>query len=253
MQVKDGATVPGELGYLEPSRDHEPLIIVAAMTQMDADGRTKAVIANPTNYPRVLKAGAQLGEYHCLENASYVMSTVTLDDSADLPIKLACGAAGGPRISLEESCASPEGKQRLQALLDEFSDCFDDGGSAFTYDQGLPPHEIDTGNHRPIKCKVRRMSPAMREAEIAEINKLKARGIVRDSNSQWGFQWSWCPRRLEVTACASITVPSTRSRFETATPFLTSKTVLMLYLACSSLPPWTRSRDSGRCPCTPIM
>jgi hypothetical protein len=195
MQVKDGAVVPGELGYIEPSKDHEPLIIVAVMTQTDTHGRAKAVIANPTNYSRVLKAGAQLGEYHCLENASYVMSTVTLDDSVGSPSKPACGVAGGAGISLDESCAGPGEKEQLRALLDEFSDCFDDGGSAFTYDQGLPPHEIDTGNHRPIKCKVRRMSPAMREAELAEINKLKARGIVRDSNSQWGFPVVMVPKK----------------------------------------------------------
>jgi len=79
-----------------------------------------------------------------------------------------------------------EEEAALQELLRSFDDVFADDISELQGQmQTRVKHSIDTGDHPPVHIKPYRIPRAHLDATLAEIAKMKAAGIVVDSQSPW--------------------------------------------------------------------
>ncbi len=74
--------------------------------------------------------------------------------------------------------------EEIFRILQEYSDVFskDDYDLGYTH---LAEHAIDTGDAVPVKYPPRRVPMAMAGEEVREIQNLKARNIIQESNSPW--------------------------------------------------------------------
>ena len=72
-------------------------------------------------------------------------------------------------------------KERVQDLLNKFSDVFDESLGHTT----LLTHKIDTGNSAPIKQQPRRLPYVHREESKRQIEEMLDQGVIRHSTSAW--------------------------------------------------------------------
>ena len=79
---------------------------------------------------------------------------------------------------------STEQAEQVKDVVMEYSDVFTapDGELGHTT---LVQHEIDTGNHHPIKQPPRRLSQAQRELADKEVEKMLSKGFIEPSDSPW--------------------------------------------------------------------
>ena len=79
---------------------------------------------------------------------------------------------------------STEQAEQVKDVIMEYSDVFTvpDGELGHTT---LVQHEIDTGNHQPIKQPPRRLPQAQREIADKEVEKMLSKGFIETSDSPW--------------------------------------------------------------------
>lgn len=212
VTVDGDQTHPGEIGTVLPNEDNFVTMASAVFTSLDSEKCAYVVVVNSSDRPRYISPESVLGLWEETDMSQRVCALRTVVDEHDVSLlskkeeatlsEEERKDAEGKRACLKElnidlSCfaGTPAERKAHEELLGEYRDCFDDGWSVFNYDNDLPPHEIDTGNHRPIKQKVRRFAPKIREAEEKEIEKLKNRGIIKDSMSEWGFPVVMVPKK----------------------------------------------------------
>ena len=89
-----------------------------------------------------------------------------------------------PLIQNASSELTCEEKQRLRQLIIQYQDIFmqPDGKLGQTH---IVEHEINTGNHKPIKLPPRRIPIFKRNAVDQELDKMLADGIIEPSDSPW--------------------------------------------------------------------
>ena len=79
---------------------------------------------------------------------------------------------------------STEQAEQVKDVIMEYSDVFTapDGKLGHTT---LVQHEIDTGNHHPIKQPSRRLPQAQREIADKEVEKMLSKGFIEPSDTPW--------------------------------------------------------------------
>ena len=83
-------------------------------------------------------------------------------------------------------CTTNEQKEQIKKLMHEFEDIL---ATSFEEIQVREPkylHDIDTGDHRPIKKAPYRVPPAYRAWQREENQQLEESGVTRKSKSPWG-------------------------------------------------------------------
>jgi len=78
----------------------------------------------------------------------------------------------------------PKQRQELGKLLLEYEHCFE-GGQYGLGQTSLVKHQIDTGDHNPIKLPPRRLGWAQKRALTEEVEKMLAKGVIEHSDSPW--------------------------------------------------------------------
>ena len=97
------------------------------------------------------------------------------------------------KIQLGEDLTDEE-RTEIKYFLKEYSDVF----SRHEYDVGrtdLIPYEIDTGQTRPIKQRVRRVTPGKREALKNKLDNFIAQGFIKPSLSPWASPVVLVPKK----------------------------------------------------------
>ena len=87
-------------------------------------------------------------------------------------------------INVDNESLTHEQKRRIDTLLAKYRHVFAETSD----DLGVTPlvkHHIDTGNHNPIRQKVRRTTPEKRQAIEREIDEMLKTGIIEKSSSPW--------------------------------------------------------------------
>ncbi|MEW8546932.1 MAG: hypothetical protein AB2693_25745, partial [Candidatus Thiodiazotropha sp.] len=87
-------------------------------------------------------------------------------------------------FDLSDSDLSEPQKTQLRSFLYKNQDLFSTG----LHDLGqttLCPHEIDTGNARPVKMPFYRQTPVMRQEIDRQVNDMLDNGIIKESHSAW--------------------------------------------------------------------
>jgi hypothetical protein len=109
-------------------------------------------------------------------------------------------------------------------------------------------HVIDTGGHRPVFAKVRRLAPDKLRIAEAEFKKLEAAGIPAGPTPPGCPRCTWCPRRTAPGGPAATTGDSTPSQRQTGTHCQTCRTSPMAWTDAPSSARSTSSRDTTRYP-----
>jgi len=200
VKVDDGQVFPGEVGQFLPmeSLSFSPLIILPGVVSTGSEGSFLVMVRNPSSRYRHLNPRSDLGTYVSLEQSDGIIVASALATPARTQEEKAreCSVRDlGIDFSKMSSSLTSEQRNRVEELYGEFRECFDDGVASYPNNEQLPAHEINTGNHRPMKMRPHRMSPAEREAEREEITKLLARGAIRESKSEWGFPVLMVPKK----------------------------------------------------------
>eukprot|EP00698_Gefionella_okellyi_P000425 TRINITY_DN1038_c0_g1_i2.p3 TRINITY_DN1038_c0_g1~~TRINITY_DN1038_c0_g1_i2.p3 ORF type:complete len:404 (+),score=82.81 TRINITY_DN1038_c0_g1_i2:1442-2653(+) len=86
---------------------------------------------------------------------------------------------------VDQAELSEDGKAELFKLLFEFSDCFSTDG--YTEPTTVLKHAIDTGTHKPIQLRARRVGPAKEKAQRQLVLEMLDLKRIRPSNSPWAF------------------------------------------------------------------
>lgn len=121
--------------------------------------------------------------------------TVGHDDSVFTPE--VCPLDDDLRQKVNDSdiiCADLDKKGQLYTLLSRRRAQFATNSSGPGYTQA-EKHSIDSGNARPIKQQLRRVSPAVRAEQESAISEMLANGIIQPSRSPWGSPILMVPKK----------------------------------------------------------
>ena len=193
--VAGDLNLPGEMGVFVANPDRTTILPASGTHSLDNAGRMKVWVINPAEGPRWLTPSADLGHFESAEWPASVLTISPVEDCV-VPPSPAASSESFDTFGIDLShLGDPATRRMYEECMDEFADGLDDGKTPYAYDESLPAHEIDTGNHRPIRQKVRRFAPAIKEAELEAIKQLKARGVIRESKSEWGFPVVMVPKK----------------------------------------------------------
>lgn len=96
------------------------------------------------------------------------------------------------KIQFDLQTDFPKEEKELRSLLREFSDIF---GTEARIANGVAPVRVETRDAKPIAQKVRLMNPAKAELLRTWANEQLAAGLVEDSNSEWGHNVLFVPKK----------------------------------------------------------
>jgi predicted aspartyl protease len=154
---------------------------------------------NPSDRYRVVNKGADLGRAYpadiiedtetvSVEQVTENLPRATLPNVAPKNVNPEGKATMPPHLQqvFAESCKQLNEDQslRLAQLLIEFQDVF----AADEFDLGnftAIEHQIDTGNARPVKQRIRRTPVCFAGEEEAHLQKMLKAGVIQESTSDW--------------------------------------------------------------------
>ena len=167
-----------------------------------AEGQIPVVIANFSNRPRKVKKGTDVA--YCQEVDEPLQLICNRGSTAD-PQKVPPVSDNVPHhlqdlldrssVHLNESQ-----KQQLEDLLVTFADVFSSGDHDIGC-TGLVEHEINTGDHAPIKQPPRRIGPVRRKEMEEAVEKLRRQGVIEKSFSPWSSNVVLVRKRDGTTRC----------------------------------------------------
>ncbi|KAL6727416.1 hypothetical protein Aduo_009295 [Ancylostoma duodenale] len=159
-------------------------MIADGVCEESTEGVTKIPFTNNTMEPIVLQKGQVIGEFGKEE----WLDCKWLEPASDvLELRNKEGKTGeGRRLEELVEAVQKHGEQPVEMLhlIEAYSDVFAINDSELTQ-TGLVTHNIDTGNHPPIKQKTRPVPIGARQEFKQIIKNLEERGIVRKSRSEW--------------------------------------------------------------------
>jgi RNase H-like domain found in reverse transcriptase/Reverse transcriptase (RNA-dependent DNA polymerase) len=156
-------------------------------------------LLNPSDRYRVVNKGADLGRAYpadiiedtetvSVEQVTENLPRATLPNVAPKNVNPEGEATMPPHLQqvFAESCKQLNEDQslRLVQLLIEFQDVF----AADEFDLGnftAIEHQIDTGNARPVKQRIRRTPVCFAGEEEAHLQKMLKAGVIQESTSDW--------------------------------------------------------------------
>lgn len=188
----EGSRDLGELGIFVPN-PWKTAVVAPVLLALGRSGLGVARVCNPSKKPLHIRKGAVAGVFESLEGVHGVR-VCTL--SGDLPAEPTAQQPMLQRPTLEELGINlgtdvvkegPACVAAARALMEKWRSCFDDGKGAVPNEDLPVTHEVETGESRPIKSRIYRVSPAEAEAQLAEITAMLTRGVIEPCESQWGF------------------------------------------------------------------
>ncbi|MEW8092744.1 MAG: reverse transcriptase domain-containing protein [Candidatus Thiodiazotropha endolucinida] len=153
--------------------------VARTLVDPDCDDVVMSVV-NLSDQTVKLNQNSVLGKLEDVESiySGQSHSSTNLSSSKELPKHLhILTENASPKLSADE-------KQKLSDLLIQYQDIFipPDGTLGHT---DLVEHEIETGDHKPIKIPPRRIPIFKRNQVDEELEKMLAQGIVEPSDSPW--------------------------------------------------------------------
>lgn len=155
-----------------------PLLVARCLIKGSSD-IVPTEILNPTEEDVILYEGSTVGTASRVEEAQ-IVNTVSSAHKVrqGLPKDL---------MQLLENISSELNQDQHHAvaqLLEEFSGLFATKEEPFGHTT-LVQHEIDTGDHKPIKQSPRRLPMHMRDEVDAEVQRMAEAGVIEESSSPW--------------------------------------------------------------------
>lgn len=162
------------VGYVEPEpRDNVELVVARSVAPVK-EGLTVARLLNPTDHELRMHSGSHLGVLYHVDDCDIYEPTDCVDSDLQ-PVTL-------PDLA---DCPLTEGqRQQLRSLLGKHQDVFRQG-RGFTKASGVIKHNINTGDHSPVKRRAYRTSPDKRREMDRQVQQLLADGIIEESCSPW--------------------------------------------------------------------
>ena len=153
-------------------------VAVARSMVKSGEKYVTVLMANFSNKPRTIPAGAQVGtcEEVIKEEQPSEMELLPVGDT--LPAHLTdLAERSGSHLTQPQ-------RVKMEDTLREFADVFSKGDHDLGR-TGLVKHRIDTGNAHPIKHAPRRIPPAKREEMQQAVKELEKQGLIEKSDSPW--------------------------------------------------------------------
>ncbi|KAJ8037827.1 hypothetical protein HOLleu_18745 [Holothuria leucospilota] len=166
------------VGILEPKYFDEPAILVPRTISKIHDGHLLATIVNPTKTSVQVKKDSLLGQVYSI-HGSKDPEYVILDEEY-IPKEMSKDTGKIPKVNVDLEHLTQEQRDKVNGLLREFSDVFQD----FPGRTDLVRHAIRTKSD-PISQRAYRTSPKMKVEIQAQIDKLLKDDIIEESQSPW--------------------------------------------------------------------
>ena len=152
----------------------------AALVAIPLDGRFPVRIVNPTDDPVILHQYTKVGSLSPISDDDYVVIEPPTVASIGIPTEDSPAVVDNSPVCI----LSGEEQDELDQMLSEFNDVF----SQHPYDLGKVTsvqHEIDTGDHSPVRSRPYRMPHVKREEADRQIEEMLNAGIINPSSSAW--------------------------------------------------------------------
>ncbi|KAG1138813.1 hypothetical protein G6F38_010280 [Rhizopus arrhizus] len=154
------------------------LSIAAGFVNFDKDGIATVQLANLGRESKHINKGQKIASYQYLSPSLRIYS---INKSTESSVK----SSASPTVDFSPYIGkhlSPSEREAMQALLQEFPDCFNSKPTSVT---PLVKHDIDTGESRPLSQPPYRASAAENETIDSLLDDMLKQGIIRPSNSPW--------------------------------------------------------------------
>ena len=172
------------LALIEPNSDFGAAGLLVPRALVKVGSKIGITIANVSEKVVVLQTGSQVGNLVSIDeilDERATISSITNDTSTSdsvFPEHLQ------PLLDQASLTLSPAETFQVKQMLIKFKDVFvgPDGNLGRT---SIVKHQIDTGDHRPIKQAPRRLPLAQKQAAEQEIENMLEKGIIEPSESAW--------------------------------------------------------------------
>ncbi|KAK6026293.1 hypothetical protein OSTOST_07765 [Ostertagia ostertagi] len=159
-------------------------LIESGVCSISEKGVAEVPVLNNSEEPLIFKEGETIGEWSQHE----WMDPRLVDAKSDM-LEMSKHSTTESRMAtllthLSTNRSTGNLPQRLKALIQEFADVFAVNDQELTQTD-LVQHDIDTGDTKPIKQKVRPVPRGVQPEFKAILNDLEARGIIAKSASDW--------------------------------------------------------------------
>ncbi|KAK6031222.1 hypothetical protein OSTOST_02626, partial [Ostertagia ostertagi] len=159
-------------------------LIQSGVCSVSEKGLAEVPVLNNRDEPVVFKEGEVIGEW-----SQHKWVDPRLVDAKSDMLELSKKHATEPRMEtllahLSTNRRSGDLPQKLRLLIQEFADVFAVSDHELTQTD-LIQHDIDTGNTKPIKQKVRPVPRGVQPEFKAILSDLEARGVIAKSTSDW--------------------------------------------------------------------
>ena len=137
---------------------------------------------NPSPTPVTLYQNTSVGTFSQLEGSA--LEPASCNRLATKKTQRQTKASVSEQFDLDTMNLTSLQKNKLANLLDEFSDIFSAGPEDFGR-TGIVKHQIDTGNHPPIKQAPRRVPMHQQETLRKHVEDMLQHGVMQPSTSPW--------------------------------------------------------------------
>ncbi|XGW23594.1 hypothetical protein V3C99_005654, partial [Haemonchus contortus] len=159
-------------------------LVESGVCSVSEKGVAEVPVFNNLDEPVIFKEGETIGEW---SQHKWVDPRLVDAKSDMLELSKEHTTEGRMKMLLDHLSANKKSgqlSQKLRMLVQEFADVFAVSDHELTQTD-LVQHDIDTGNTKPIKQKVRPVPRGVQPEFKAILSDLEARGVIAKSNSDW--------------------------------------------------------------------
>ena len=162
-------------------------------------------LANFTDREINLQESEIVGQFYPLNHTQAMVHSLDCEEPdgeapqqeiGDLPTKRTSSRSSEclKELNIEKSELTRDQELRFLATVREYEDVFAKNESDLGLSH-LMEHEIDTGDHKPIKQHPRRLPPHQRQLVEKQMESLLSQGRITPSNSPWSSPVVWARKR----------------------------------------------------------
>lgn len=176
-------------GLIEPaiSNHLQDCVLVGRVCAMVHKGLVPVRLFNLSDKVVCLRPRTRLGELHTVKNVECPNVNIHIRGQ-DLEVGIYDCEDGKNNstipVNLDKTNLTEDQKQQLNVLLNRFKDVFSQHKSDFGQTDTVS-HQINTGDHPPIKQRHRRVSPHVFREFKDHLQELVKQGVLQKSNSPW--------------------------------------------------------------------
>ena len=178
--VEDGNITKGT--WILESSNPRPTLMVARSIVKPEEGKVPVRLLNPRGEPATVYQGTTLA---VLEQVEEPISVSTIqEDKSEADPSSELKSTLWKLVSESDVPLTPTEQEQLFTLLVEYSDIFANNDSDYGHTNKVC-HNIPTGDSPPIRQQLRRI-PLYRRDEVKKLlQDMRARQVIRPSNSPW--------------------------------------------------------------------